>query len=227
MDSVGTTDNRPPRQIKYIPPASNLLVGASTHLSPTISNVRGSSRFSSNGILVNQKVETPFPSYRSESIATARNKASLRRPYVRIPVDNRHIPPEITQLRESTLVHRAIESIPPLSNGFWLEHPSSLFQSFELFPQPEMNDAERLNAMTRMIILIAAIMFVAKFPGWLTFLVIGMIIVIILWYIVKGRPYQHQREYIRPPRRSIIQPLAQNPTSYTVNNQPLHLISIK
>src|SRR3989338_1314422 len=124
--------------------------------------------------------------------------------HVRIPADapRRHrvnadvYPKPAGKEQSQSLVNRVIrpssrgpplETNGPLATGFWLENPSSLFQSFELFPHSEMTDAQRLNAMTRVIILMAAIMFVVKFQGWLTFLIIGMIVVIILWYIMKNR----------------------------------------
>lgn len=112
-------------------------------------------------------------------------------------------------------------------SGFWLEQPLALFSSLDCLPRGEMNNAERLNALTRMIIIIAAIMFVVKFPGWLTFLVIGMTTTIILWYILSSRgmgPTVHHREFIRRPRilESIPTP---PPPNFTIHNQPLELLA--
>ena len=96
-------------------------------------------------------------------------------------------------------------------SNFWFEDPSALFQTFDVIPNQDMTDAERLNAMTRVIILITAVMFIVKFPLWWMFLVIGIIAVIVLWYIVKGRDelyadqVRRQTEYLRRPRKSIIQ----------------------
>jgi len=124
--------------------------------------------------------------------------------------------------------------------NFWFEDPSVLFQTFEIMPNQEMTDAERLNAMTRVIIIITAIMFIVKFPLWWMFLVIGIISVIVLWYIIKGRSEEYenyhmrQTEYLRPPRKSIIKPY--NPPNssrsnrsnilQTIQSQPINLISI-
>ena len=132
--------------------------------------------------------------------------------------------------------------------NFWLEDPSALFQTLDVVPNQDMTDAERLNAMTRVVILITAVMFIVKFPLWWAFLAIGIIVSIILWYIVKDRHESHIRhvqrhtEYLRRPksRKSIIQPhkpTIQTPSSaikhryqsellHTVHNQPLKLISI-
>jgi len=127
---------------------------------------------------------------------------------------------------------------------FWIEDPSTLFQTFDIIPNQDMTDAERLNAMTRVIILLTAIMFVVKFPLWWMFLTIGIITVIILWYIVRERDtfysdYIHRRtEYLRRPvnkRKPILCPYQNNgPSTHcyksnivqSVQTQPLKLISI-
>ena len=131
--------------------------------------------------------------------------------------------------------------------NFWFEDPSALFQTFDIIPNQDMTDAERLNAMTRVIILITAVMFIVKFPLWWMFLVIGIIAVIVLWYIIKGRDelyadhIRRQTEYLRRPRKSIIQPIQQSRAPgftmdktlshesnlvQSVQTQPLKLISI-
>ena len=50
--------------------------------------------------------------------------------------------------------------------NFWFEDPKSLFETCDIIPQSEMTNAERLNAMTRIIVIITAIMFSIRFPLW-------------------------------------------------------------
>jgi hypothetical protein len=119
---------------------------------------------------------------------------------------------------------------------FWLEDSSALFETFDIIPNADMNDMERLNAMTRAIIIISAIMFVVKFPAWWVFLVFGIIVVIILWFIMKGNDHiysnRHKlnKEYLRKPKRRIINPANQiepiNINRNSVQNQNINLISI-
>lgn len=127
-----------------------------------------------------------------------------------------------------------------IPNAFWFEDPSALFQTFDIIPNADMTDAERLNAMTRVIIVISAIMFVVKFPAWWLFLVLGIIVVIILWFIIKGRDqiyaeqmrkYRFNREYLRKPKRQIIQPVNKiiqpiEGTPKNIQNQNIRLVSI-
>jgi len=82
----------------------------------------------------------------------------------------------------------------------WIEDPSVLFQTFDIIPNQDMTEAERLNAMTRVVIIITAIMFIIKFPLWWIFLIIGIITIIVLWYIVRDYDsYHHQTEFLRRP----------------------------
>jgi hypothetical protein len=216
MDTVDKTDNIIFRQLHHNSFQSKSLNGFNHHTSPSVNNL---------GLKQIDSQYRRFPPYR--------DKIS----YTKIPADHPRIPTEIIDLESTQFVNRVLKNdnkSTPILSGFWLENPSLLFESLVILPHPDMNDAERLNAMTRMIIIIAAIMFIIKFQGWLTFLVIGMLIVIIMWYIVKGRPddknyHRKQREYIRQPRRSIIQPIKSTPdlnANTSVKNYPLKLISI-
>lgn len=65
---------------------------------------------------------------------------------------------------------------------FWLEDPSALFQSLTLIPQCDMSIPERLNALTRLILVITLILFFLRLCWWL-FLLLGIIMVIILYLI--------------------------------------------
>lgn len=124
-----------------------------------------------------------------------------------------------------------IES-PKITNPstFWFDNPNYLFQTFDILPQADMTDAERLNAMTRVIIVISAIMFLVQFQLWWLFLSLGLIVVIALWQLVKDREtiylksLRHQREYLRP--RAIIKPI--NSISHPIPSNgglPLNIVA--
>lgn len=73
------------------------------------------------------------------------------------------------------------------TNNFWLEDWRSLFNTYTLLPTYEMSEAERLNAITRLIIVIAIILAIMRVGSWILFLILGIILIIILWYIQKPK----------------------------------------
>lgn len=69
---------------------------------------------------------------------------------------------------------------------FWLEEPISLFYSANLIPQCTMTVAERLNALTRLILVITLILYLFCLGQWWLFLILGILLVIVLYYLSKG-----------------------------------------
>lgn len=64
---------------------------------------------------------------------------------------------------------------------FWLENPCVLI-SPQIFPVYGMTKAEKLNAITRLIIIISVILYFLEVKWWSTFFLAALLIVIILEY---------------------------------------------
>lgn len=100
-----------------------------------------------------------------------------------------------------------------ITSNFWLDNPKTLIETFDIIPNVDMTLAERLNAMTRVVIALSAILFLIRFELWWLFLTIGIIVVIALWHLVNEDVYK-QREYLRKPIlrpvNKIIQPISKN-----------------
>lgn len=73
------------------------------------------------------------------------------------------------------------------SSQFWLNNPSSLFSSFNLFPDISMSIPEILNCVTRLILLISLLLFLFKVPYWYLFPIIGLLLIIVLYYRYSSR----------------------------------------
>lgn len=72
---------------------------------------------------------------------------------------------------------------------FWLEAPAVLFSSTKVLPTADMSKEERLNTITRLLLVVAAILFFAV-PSriWLTVLVTGLAVILTLYlFHVKKR----------------------------------------
>lgn len=91
---------------------------------------------------------------------------------------------------------------------FWIYDPSVIFQTLEIVPSDDMNNDEKFNAMTRIIIVITIILYLMKFSFWWLFLVLSLIVIIVLFFIFKNNEKNvKQIEFLRPPRKSIITPI--------------------
>lgn len=80
-----------------------------------------------------------------------------------------------------------------LPESFWLTNPAALFSTLSFLPTRKMTNPERLNALTRLLLIIVAVMFAIGNEHTLTVLVLGLLLIIVL------RSY-HQREHFGPHR---------------------------
>ncbi len=87
---------------------------------------------------------------------------------------------------------------------FWLEQPGILFKSLKILPEENMSWVERLNTITRLIIVLVLVMYMMSYRYWWLFFLITIIIVILLW----------QRKNMEPSGKESMQ------TPYT--SQPYH-----
>ena len=65
---------------------------------------------------------------------------------------------------------------------FWAKDPCVLFQSFTIFPTPDMTKNEKLNALTRTTIAVALIMYFMEYQHWFIFLILSLLVIVILAY---------------------------------------------
>jgi hypothetical protein len=76
---------------------------------------------------------------------------------------------------------------PAQWDRFWIEDYRVLFQNPTLLPTTQMTEIQRLNTLTRLILLIAIILAIFRVGNWLLFLVLGLGLVILLYYAQKQR----------------------------------------
>ncbi len=66
---------------------------------------------------------------------------------------------------------------------FWVENPCVLLTDIKVFPTAEMCKDEKLNALTRLSLIIALIMYLMKYQHWFIFLVLALFIIVLLKYV--------------------------------------------
>ena len=71
---------------------------------------------------------------------------------------------------------------------FWLYDPMVLLKNLKILPTADMTNSERLNALTRLLLIITTILYVFNYEQWVTVLGLGLLLIIILFY---NKPYEH------------------------------------
>lgn len=67
------------------------------------------------------------------------------------------------------------------SDKFWIDEPCVLFTELSIIPTKDMSRNEKLNALTRLVLLIAAGLWVAKYKQWKAFLLLGILFVVLVY----------------------------------------------
>lgn len=65
---------------------------------------------------------------------------------------------------------------------FWIKDPCVLFSDPQIIPTSSMTKAEKLNALSRLVIVIAIGMYFMKYENWLIFLTLSLLIIILLYF---------------------------------------------
>ena len=67
-----------------------------------------------------------------------------------------------------------------LTNPFWLNDPKVLLANCDIIPNQKMTNAERLNALTRLLIIITIGLYILGYDHYLTVLILGLLLIIVL-----------------------------------------------
>lgn len=81
----------------------------------------------------------------------------------------------------------------------WLQNPLVLLTSFEIVPKPEMSIEEKINAITRLVIVVFVIMLVVKYKHSLAFLLISLALIILTYLTMRC---QHRDRRTRSSSRA-------------------------
>lgn len=65
---------------------------------------------------------------------------------------------------------------------FWAENPCILLTDMKVFPTAEMSVNQKLNALTRLAIIIAVVMYFMKYKQWFAFISIALLVIVLLKY---------------------------------------------
>lgn len=65
-------------------------------------------------------------------------------------------------------------------NKFWLEDPCVLVTDFNIIPNAKLTLNEKLNALSRLVLIISGGMYAMEYKYWSTFLLVGILIILVI-----------------------------------------------
>jgi len=65
---------------------------------------------------------------------------------------------------------------------FWIDDWCSLFSDFSMLPTNQMSLNEKLNALTRLVIVLSIVMYFMEYEYWLCFLTLSILIIFLIKY---------------------------------------------
>lgn len=65
---------------------------------------------------------------------------------------------------------------------FWTEDPCVILSNLKFLPTSDMTRDEKLNALTRLTLIVAGGLYWAKYEFWFTFLIIALLLIVLLKY---------------------------------------------
>src|SRR5579885_1392791 len=90
---------------------------------------------------------------------------------------------------------------------FWLNCPNCLLSDFRIIPTEDMTLEEKINTITRLVIIVFVIMLILKYKYAIHFLIIALVLLIIAYYSTKHSKRNHKeaehknkRNYVEHPR---------------------------
>jgi len=67
-----------------------------------------------------------------------------------------------------------------MNDPFWLDKPEILLSKFEVIPRQTMTNSERLNALTRLLLIITGVMYLMEMENYKVVFVLGIILILVL-----------------------------------------------
>jgi len=81
-----------------------------------------------------------------------------------------------------------------MEEDFWLYNPTNIFKSLSLIPKKDMTLDEKLNCITRFLLIITAALFFFKFKYWWGVGLIGLFAIIIVGVSSECQEYIYVEE---------------------------------
>jgi hypothetical protein len=81
---------------------------------------------------------------------------------------------------------------------FWVHDPCVLVTDLRFVPTANMTKDEKLNALTRLIVIVAVVLYFMKVTQWSIFLLVSLLVILVFGYSGKGEDGQKEGFTLTP-----------------------------
>jgi len=112
-----------------------------------------------------------------------------------------------------------------MNQTFWLENPLSLFKDIKIMPKNDMDMEEKINCITRLVVIIFLIIYLFDYKYSFLFFLLSIIFIIILYYLQKNMRSIKENyspiQYIKQSEKMYKEGIAQHKQNrYTIQKFP-------
>jgi hypothetical protein len=104
--------------------------------------------------------------------------------------------------------------------SFWVSNPVKLFEDINVIPNEKQPYDQRMNTLTRLILLLAIVLYLFKVKGSLQFLIFGVVFIIILYYSQSDDMQKNVTREPFVPQGMVTENTPLGQILYDVNNGP-------
>ena len=111
----------------------------------------------------------------------------------------------------------------------WLNNPAILLKQDQLknvWPLPDMTPEEKVNAVTRLIILLSIIGYLLTFTYKIIYIAIVAILIICLFYYISQKPNKNKEGFVNTQLPGVM-PILTNPEEYELNKNKYNKPTVK
>jgi hypothetical protein len=102
------------------------------------------------------------------------------------------------------------------SENFWADDPCVLFTNIKLLPMASMTHDEKLNVLTRLVIIASVVFYFMKYEFWFNFLLLGLLLIVLIKFVVLDK-----RDKPGKKEDFTLVPTYANPDMHTTTVAPL------
>lgn len=70
-----------------------------------------------------------------------------------------------------------------MREAFWLQDGTALYTSWTIFPHGSMTEEQKLNCLSRLVLVVGGALFLFNIGNWWLFILMGLGLIVATWFV--------------------------------------------